>query len=227
MKTDILIRSYHKDYEWLWHSLRSIRKFGRDFSNIHIIVPELDVSPLNHLTREKIHTVVDQCEGYLAQQITKVYADTWCNSDYVLHVDSDCIFYTNFSPESFFIDNKPVMLYEKPKKSPWNEISEKTLGWYDEYEYMRRHPIIYPRWIYAEFRRWIKEKHGCELDAWICAQPDRKFSEFNTLGQWARKYFPDEFVWMNPHDFPRFCKQYWSWGGITDTIQYEIDQLLA
>jgi hypothetical protein len=74
MKTDILIRSYRNDFKWLWSSLRSISKFGSDFSDIHIVVPESDISLLWHLTREKTHSVVDQCEGYLAHQITILYA---------------------------------------------------------------------------------------------------------------------------------------------------------
>ena len=226
MKTDILIRSYGKDFKWLWSSLRSIEKFGNDFSDIHIVVPESDLSALHNLTIEKTHGVVDPCAGYLAQQITKLYADTWCTADYVLHVDSDCIFHTNFSPEKFFIDGKPIMLREICEGSPWNAISEKTLGWYDEYEYMRRHPIIYPRWIYGAFRDWIRSTHGCELDSLICAQPTNEFSEFNTLGQWAYKYHPEAFAWCHPSEIPAYCKQYWSWGGVSSDICAEIEKVL-
>lgn len=226
MKTDILIRSYRNDFKWLWSSLRSINKFGSDFSDIHIVVPESDSPLLGHLTLEKIHGVVDSCEGYLAQQITKLYADTWCTADYVLHVDSDCIFNTPFSPQTFFVDGKPIMLHEKCTDSPWNAISERTLGWYDEYEYMRRLPIIYPRWIYAEFRDWIRHTHGRELDEWICAQPYREFSEFNTLGQWAYKFHREAFSWMHPSDVPACCKQYWSWGGVSNDIHDEIENFL-
>jgi hypothetical protein len=226
MNVDILIRSYHKDFRWLHHSLKSISQYSSGFSNIHIVVPETDVHLISHLTCEKVHSTVDNCDGYLGQQITKLYADTWCKGDYVLHVDSDCIFYKDFSPECFFIDGKPVLLREKCVDSPWNVISEKTLGWYDEYEYMRRHPTIYPTWLYAKFREWIKETHGCELDHWISTRDRHEFSEFNTMGQWAYKFYRDSFVWCHPAEFTEYCKQYWSWGGLDDSIISEIDGLL-
>jgi hypothetical protein len=226
MKTDILIRSYHKDFKWLHHCLKSIHKFSSDFNEIHIVVPNSDVHLLSKITQEKVYGVDDPCNGYLAQQITKLYADIWCSADYILHIDSDCIFHTNFSPKKFFIDGKPIMLREICENSPWNVISEKTLGWYDEYEYMRRHPIIYPKWIYGAFREWIRSTHSCELDSWICAQPANEFSEFNTLGQWAHKYHPEAFVWCHPSEIPAYCKQYWSWGGINDSIISEIDGVL-
>jgi|688.fasta_scaffold61792_3 hypothetical protein len=227
MKTDILIRSYRNDFKWLWHSLKSIHKYGKEFETLHLVVPESDVQLLAHLTAENVHGTVDQCDGYLAQQITKLHADTWCLSDYILHVDSDCIFYKDFSPTCFFKDNKPIMLREECSNSPWNAISEKTLGWYDSYEYMRRHPIIYPRWIYNEFRAWIMKKHSCSLEQWICQQQRNEFSEFNTLGQWAHKVYPEAFSWCHPSEVPEYCKQYWSWGGLQDDIIKDIETLLA
>ena len=74
---------------------------------------KLFVNLISHLTSEKVHPTTDTCDGYLAQQITKLYADTWCKGDYVLHIDSDCVFYKEFSPDCFFIDGKPVLLREK------------------------------------------------------------------------------------------------------------------
>jgi hypothetical protein len=225
LKTDILIRSYHKDFDWLHLSLKSIAKFGHDFSNIHIVVPQSDVSLLSSLTVETTHGTTDECDGYLAQQITKLYADTWCDADYVLHVDSDCIFHTDFSPESFMLNGKPV-IFREAIVTRWNAISEKTLGWYDNHEYMRKLPVLYPSWIYAEFRKWIKEKHNCELDNWICLQERDAFSEFNTIGQWAYKFHRDAFEWLHPADMQNCCNQYWSWGGLKEDIREEIDLML-
>jgi hypothetical protein len=52
-------------------------------------------------------------------------------------------------------------------------------------------------------------------------------SEFNTLGQLARKFHADAFTWMHPSDVPPVCKQYWSWGGLTDNIHDEINKLIT
>jgi hypothetical protein len=218
LKTDIFIRSYEKDFLWLNYCLKSIVKNTTGFLDVHIAAPYPDVEKLSHLTLEKVHGVVDSCSGYLAQQITKFHADEYCKSDYILHVDSDCVFTDKVTPQVFFIDGKPIMLQEKDVKSPWYDVSERALGWRDEYEYMRRMPIIYPRWIYSTFRKWFLLNKGVSIDQWVSEQPDFLFSEFNTLGTWAKKFYPDAFTWMTPKDVPIVCKQYWSWGGINDAI---------
>lgn len=219
MKTDIFIRSYEKDFLWLGYCLKSIVKNTRGFSEIHVAVPCSDIEHIKHLTLEKTHGVAENCSGYLAQQITKLYADKYCTADYILHVDSDCVFTENVTPESFFVNGKPIMLQEKNVDSPWYDVAESALGWRDEHEYMRRMPIIYPRWIYQEFREWFFCHNNVSIDQWICSQPPFKFSEFNTLGTWAKKFHQDAFTWLEPSDVPIVCKQYWSWGGIKDSIQ--------
>lgn len=224
MTTEIFIRSYRNDFEWLGYCLRSIQQFANAFSGVTIVVPLEDKPSLSHLTAETVFGTFDICEGYLAQQITKLEADKYTDKDFILHVDSDCIFFEKTTPEDFFIDGKPIMLMEQCE-SPWPTISKRTLGWLDEYEYMRRLPIIYPRWIYEEFRRWIRHQHSTSLATWIASQPYREFSEFNTLGQWARKFHPEAFTWMHPKDVPVKCRQFWSWGGV-DIARKEIESLL-
>ena len=225
MKTDIFIRSYRNDFEWLKYCLKSIRKFCKGFNNVHIAVPNEDVSALDFLEGEIVHGVCDSCEGYLAQQVTKMHADNYCDADYVLHVDSDCLFFKETHPEEFFEYGKPIILYETDIVTPWPQIAMITLGWLDEKEYMRRLPIIYPRWIYKEFRKWIKQNQKHDLETWICSQPFRSYSEFNTLGQWAYRYHNDKFSWLKPEEKEKYIIQHWSWGGVEDQRK-QIEEIL-
>jgi len=217
MSADIFIRSYAPDFKWLNYCLFSCAKFAKGFSSIQIAVPEQDKHLLSHLTIEEIHGVNPACQdGYLDQQITKLHADEFCAGEYIVHLDSDCIWTKEVSPENFFKNGKPIILVEDNVISPWQEISEKTLGWHDTKEYMRRLPIIYPRWVYEEFRKWIVNKHGMTLRQWISIQRFREFSEFNTLGQWLYRFHNEKFEWLHPSDVEAFAKQFWSWGGVEE-----------
>jgi hypothetical protein len=226
MTTSIFIRSYRNDFEWLAYCLRSCQKFTRGFSEIVVAVPYEDASLLSHLTAERVVEVAPATQdGYLDQQITKLYADKFCTSDYVLHVDSDCIFDKDTTPEDFFLNQKPVILWELNVDSPWPSITGRSLGWWENAEYMRRMPIIYPRWIYSAFRDWMQEKHGVPLSEWIASQPFREFSEFNTLGQWVRRFHNEAFTWAHPSDIPPHAKQFWSWGGVNE-VRLQIEKAL-
>lgn len=224
-KVDIFIRSYEKDFEWLYYCLQSIKKFCKGFNSVVIVVPNEDLQKLNFCSNEIVHGTCDRCEGYLAQQVTKLYADNFCHADYVLHVDSDCIFTKETRPEDFFKFEKPIILYEDNVQSPWPEIAKVTLGWFDSREYMRRMPIIYPSWIYPEFRKFVQQVQKHDLETWICAQPYRQFSEFNTVGQWANRFHNDKFTWMLPHEADTFATQHWSWGGI-ESVKQQIQEIL-
>lgn len=218
MTADIFIRSYAADFKWLEYSLLSCKKFAKGFDAIHIAVPEQDKHLLSHLTLESVHAISPSCnDGYLDQQITKLYADDFCKSEYIFHLDSDCIWKKPVTPECFFKNGKPIILAEEGVVSPWPEITEKTLGWRDTKEYMRRLPIVYPRWVYGEFRQWIENKHGMSIRQWIALQPYRSFSEFNTLGQWLYRFHNEKFEWLHPSDAEVFAEQFWSWGGVENS----------
>jgi hypothetical protein len=227
MQIDIFYRSYHKDYPWLAYSLLSTKKYAVGFNKVHVAVPADDIACVPVCDAEEVHLVTDRCPGYLAQQVTKLYADEFCKSEYILHVDSDCVWNREMSPWMFFIGDKPVMLREEGVDSPWSEIAVESLGWRDKGEYMRRLPIIYPRWLYGAFRKWMEQRHGMSLGDWIGSRRNNRFSEFNTLGQWAYKYHHDAFEWLHPAEFPIYMRQYRSWDGLNDEIRKEIEISIA
>jgi len=226
MTTDIFIRSYRGDFKWLEHSLQSIWSRGSGFSKVHIVVPAQDIQLLTCAKNEVVHLTSTHGDDYMGQQVTKLEADQYSHADYILHVDSDCIFTKKFSPDNFFCDGKPIILREEHVLSPWPRCAERALGWYEDAEYMRRLPIIYPRWLYKEFRVWMEMRHGMRVNEWVMAQPNREFSEFNTLGQWAYKFHKDKFAWKHPSEVEPVCKQFWSWSGF-EKDQEEVKNILA
>lgn len=218
---DILIRSYDKDFRWLTYALRSILLRAKGFRKTHIIVPQGQAEQLKHLTLEKVHECSIYSDDYLGQQITKLMADTYTDADYIMHIDSDTVFFRDVSPETFIINGKPIIYYEPYETVgvlPWKPIVTEVLGWAPIYEFMRRFPFIYPRWLYAELRNFIENKHSMSLESYITRRPYRSFSEFNTLGEYAWRKHNSDFTWRNPHEDQVYIKQFRSWDGISQYL---------
>jgi hypothetical protein len=223
---DILIRTYPGDFCWLWHCLSQIERHAKGFRRVHIVVPEGDAGPLGHLTKEIIHECPRYQDDYLGQQVTKMLADTFTDADIILHMDSDVMLTRDTSPEDLMEDGQVVLYHEPYEKtgSPWQSVVAEILGWIPEHEFMRRHPFMYPRWLYGEVRRLIEQIHGMPFDRYVISRPHRSFSEFNVLGAVAWKYFHGRFVWRLPENGQVHARQFWSWGGI-DAARAELEEL--
>jgi hypothetical protein len=234
MSTSIFIKTWTGDLEWLPYCLQSIYKFGNEFEKI-VIASDLSClievqrivdsyhSPITSVVR-----VADWDNGYIQQQWVKLNADSFTRSDCILFVDSDCVFHTPFSPESFMRDGKPVLLKTKygnlEGAEVWKDITSSFVGFDVEYEYMRRLPWMYRTSSLTNF----KEKYPQTYNHLRNLQT-RYFSEFNALGAFIDRYengkyfVTDTEVWVPDS----VAKQYWSWGGITPEIQTEINSFLS
>jgi len=229
---DIFIRTYPGDYGWLQYCLRSINKFCSGFRRIVIVSPQ-DM-PLTGMGYEW-KTMQDESEdGYLAQQITKMYADviTDYQPDFILHVDSDVVFARPTRPEHFFNEGKAVWYYTPYSEieTPWKPIIEKFMQKPVEFEFMRRLPIMVPRWLYPRIREFCHKTHGMIVSDYIRTQPLRAFSEFNVMGAYAWQYHREMFDFVNTMDVNMpvpVAKQFHSWGGLTDEIRRELETILS
>lgn len=228
MVVDIFIRSYRGDFPWLAHSLQSIKRHAKGFGRVHLAIPSGDITALP-AGSEDVHLVNAWEDDYLGQQNDKLHSDNYCQAPYIMVMDSDCILTHELRPEDLFINGKPVWLYEHllVGASPWGPIVEEALGWHPEFEFMRRHPFVFPRQALVDFRQFMLEKHGEEFHMWLKKRPYRRFSEFNTFGAWAYRHGYDLFEWRQPSEFPTWIKQFWSWGGITKEIEGEIEGILS
>lgn len=242
MKTSIFLRSYAADIGWVPYALRSLNRFVTGISEIIISVPKEDFNKFRalDLTREKL--VVSQVvtrDGYMDQQRDKLYADFYTDSPLILYWDSDVIATRPFSPGDLTIDGKPRCLitpFDKlvnadgSQATPWRPVIEKALGHPVTHEAMRAHPFMTHRSALAGLREYMFSLHGITVGQYIERQPNRAFSEFNVLNNWALHHRPDLFSWWDTEKrgVPEsFVKQHWSWSGLTDAERGEMEKALA
>lgn len=234
MTTSIFIRTYDKDAAWLRYSLKSIQKFCSGFLETVVTAPPASA-----------HTIVDACAGYnvkfkpcdslpddyLGQQLTKLNADKYCAGEFITHVDSDCVFTTPTRPEDLFDGNKPIFYFTPYSliETPWQPITSKALKTTVSYEYMRRMPLTFPRASYQRFREYMRALHNKEIAHYIIEQPNKEFSEFNAIGAYCHQAETGSFTFVNTHENeipPARLNQFWSWGGVTQEIQTQIEEVL-
>ncbi len=242
MTTDIFLRSYAGDLEWVPYALRSIHKFVTGIRDIIVCVPANDYAEFKALrfTREiLVSSRFDDRNGYMDQMNDKLQAFLYTDADTILFWDSDVIAIRPFSPSDLLIDGKPRWLitpYAKLVKAdgtpdvPWQPITERALKCQVAYEAMRAHPLLAPAEALISFRMFMEKTHGTSLGEYIARQSNRDFSEWNALGAWGFYYAPQYFSFWNTEEngVPEpFVKQNWSWGGITPEIREEMERILA
>jgi hypothetical protein len=237
MATTLFIRTCVKDFEWLEYCFRSIDKYASGVKEgvVGISVSDLGKVPEEWKDRYRwVETEDDLDNGYIIQQMVKLYADIYCpGADSIFYMDSDCVFTEPVSPEDYFIDGKPRMLYtpytELPRHVPWQDITSRVLGWYPDDEYMRQHPLILSVETLKDFREWYEKRFARTLCEGL--KRLREFSEFNAIGAWASKYRKDSYVWVrvpdNPDAPPGKVLQEWSWGGLTPEIREKLEKICA
>jgi hypothetical protein len=237
MRVSILVRSYWKDLEWLQFCLRGIERYCRGFAEVVVAMPE---SSRPWMVRYKFSPVArfvfgpNYADDYLGQQVTKLHADVILDADWIVHVDADCIFRRVTRPEDLAVDGRPRIptrpIADLGRHYPWRRATEEFLGGSVELDFMQRPPFVYPRWLYAELRRYCLETHGVTLTHYVIARPPRGFSEFNALGAYAHRRAPEAFEFPDIDDArlpPPVCDWHWSWGGIDHSVRQRIEATLA
>lgn len=237
MKASLFVRSYNKDFPWLQYCLKSIHKYASGFGEIVVAVPDGQHHALAHLTAEKVVPVFDDGKnGYLLQQNTKLHADMLTRGEVVVTIDSDCVFCRPVTPETFMHGDKvrwlitPMDSLPLEIKRAWGHVMFKAVLQNPSWEFMRKCTVAVPKWAYGEFRQFMEKTHGIKLDAYIMSQPNREFSEWNTLGLFLYTHFNDKIHWHDcstmglpePWEF-----QSWSYGGLTDEIRAKLEAITA
>lgn len=250
MNHQVLIASYSKDFVWLGPCLASLRRFSRGFLPPVISVAPEDADGANNIVNRHCPeaTVIIHCDprgkvkGNLRAQLSMMNGDKLCAAaDYIWLVGSDCMVHSDFSPEPFFRNEKPVMLinsYEHllkyvPRMSltPWQDGVERALGFRPEFEYMRRLPLMYPRYLFRAVRDFVSARHQCTFTDYVYdvhSKTERSdFSESNLLGAYAHRYEPVLFEWQNLdtnyNPSPNPMIQFWSHGGMDNRTDVRFD----
>jgi hypothetical protein len=237
MTCDIFIRSYWKDLDWLHYCLASIAKNCSGFQSVILVMPESSKPWLRRASLPKdvrIEFCQNYKDDYLGQQVTKLFADTLSDADYICHFDSDCLLSRPIQPEDVILDGRPFIFMRSNaalgRHWPWQKPTEKFVGWSVAYDFMQRPPFIFPRWLYPRLRQHAVTAHGTDIASYVLSQPARNFSEYNALGAFAFRHYPERFRWV---DVDRqtagepFCRWFWSWGGLDRATRAQIDAILG
>ena len=117
MRVSILIRSYWKDAEWLTFCLRSIQKYAQGFAYTILVTPTRShgiFEPLRKRFGVRLHEYVVRLDKPMLHSEVKICrADELCpDVDFILFMDSDCVFTQPVTPLDYFVKGKPVLLAE-------------------------------------------------------------------------------------------------------------------
>lgn len=199
---DIFVKTFPRDYDWLRYCLRSIDKFTTGFRKIVVVAPDMAI-PQSCRKMEWIGEA-DKEPGYLHQQVSKLYADEKSDADYILFMDSDCIFTRPVTPSNFIREGKVIWGHKEfrdDERRVWAPVLSKWMNEPATRSFMTGHPFVFPRWLFESLREYSRTMHKQELGDYVMGQADPKnmcsFSEFNCAGAWAYKYAKDKFTWEN------------------------------
>lgn len=198
MNCEIFIRSYKKDREWLGYCMRSINKFCKGFSGVTVVVPKEDerlfdfANPRNYSL--KLYDC-NQSKPMMDCMVQACLADLYCpNADLIFHVDSDCVFTSPVTPETYMtngLPQLPVRTFESMGENLatcWRKPTQDALGILVTHETMVRHPEVYHRELYASMRDRVECVHGKPFKDYVMGFQERfpwGFAEFPALGMWA------------------------------------------
>jgi glycosyltransferase involved in cell wall biosynthesis len=211
MPVDIFIKSYREDFKWLELCLKSIKKYVTGYNEIIILIPEGDnFTPTTE--RTFVHKIKEEGNGYLFQQYCKMIAHNYSGADYIMYVDSDCIFHSPVNVKDLIVDGKPQILMTSYKELgnlvPWQKPTADFIGQVPEFEFMRRHCFIYHKKTLSNLLHWFKG----DLKKYVLSRTE--FSEFNAIGFYAYLFERDKYNFIDTKDWtytPAIVNQYHSY----------------
>jgi hypothetical protein len=195
---DIFIKSYYKDFKMLNYCLKSIEKYLTGYNKIVIVIPKKDYQIYQSIVHTdlpiELHVVEEYGDGYLYQQFIKMTAYKYCDSQFIMYVDSDCIFDKHINIENLVSNGQSEILYTHYSKVDeaicWKQCTERFMNDVVEFEFMRRLPLIY-------HRETLETIHNLEPNLESVVMNSGRFSEFNALGAWAFVHQKDKYSFVN------------------------------
>jgi len=233
MTISILIVSHSRDIERLKYCLLSIDKFVSGYEEIVLAVPdsqkELFVPLANRTGRCRLYSYREfPGLGFLHHCVTVCYSDVICGTDYVLNLDSDCMFIKPAQiPEAFHVEGMPVIFrspYHKLRESKqnkdwqrlwWKRQASRAVGRDVEFEYMMGPPHCFPKQAYKRLREMVEAEHGKPFHDYVFEQkPDPLwgFADIDMLGYAANHPQINCNTFVDITD-PRFAEAYQTVGG--------------
>lgn len=227
MSSAIFIKTWRDDMKWMPYAMESIRRFASGFEEIVIAADSCcyEESVRVYGSEARVVECQEWPNGYIQQQAVKLDAGRIVGDshEYILFVDSDCVFHTPFSPESFMRDGLPVLM-----KTPygdlggaeaWRSITSAAVGFDVEFEYMRRLPWMYRTSSLLGFAL----RYRALIDS-LASMRTRDFSEFNALGAYIDRFESEHYYVTDTREWvpASVAHQFWSWGGVTEEVAERI-----
>jgi hypothetical protein len=213
MITDIFIKTCNYDKQYHEYCLQSIKKYCTGFRNTVVVEGE-------------------HPQGYIYQQVVKLHADKYTDADFILVTDSDTLFNTPVTPESFMSNGKPIwymtpfeQLLEHSTLLKWRKVMTDFCGIEPQFEFMRRQPFMFPRYVLKDIQEYCVKTHGRTLEEYPFDLG--VFTEWNVLGFYCWIHHRDAFTWVNTDDGigDPLVRQFWSHDKVQKNIE-EIKQIL-
>ncbi|WP_331298624.1 DUF6492 family protein [Methylobacterium oryzae] len=206
----LLIRTYADDAQRLEFLLKSIDKYCKNLNEYVVVCRERCRPAIAPIVARHGQFTLSICPDYnfdyIGQQITKLRSHLYTKCDFVIHVDSDCIFVKHFDLSTYFFNGLPVLyhreynyFYREKFEMPWQYITSKFLCRQVDFEFMALFPLIYPRRLYIDLEEWFNDTHGFGYENIESRLKIRhEFSEFNLLGAFSY-YRPNEALPYHVH----------------------------
>jgi hypothetical protein len=119
----VVYKTYAKDFEWLYYSLQSVKKYVRGIKEVIIYCHDI--------SRDELYTLVNKIEfpcriipvaynyhGYMKQTVVKATCYKDVNTKYICIIDSDIIFHTEFNIKEYILPSGKIPWHY------WNNLQE-------------------------------------------------------------------------------------------------------
>jgi hypothetical protein len=220
MNTEILIISCAKHFNHLVYAIRSIEKFARGFSKISVVLPRQDMDSFMDVI-SKVKPEDGSCliaaqgfdewpgQGMLHHMHIIMHSDLYCpDANFILHFDSDCVFTEPVTPEDYFVNGNPVLMYasfdwlftQQANLLMWQAATVNAIGGDVKFETMRRHPAVHYRELYPLARAAIEKHTGKNMIQFMREQKNefpQSFCEYVTLGNVAWREMRNKYHWRD------------------------------
>jgi hypothetical protein len=213
MITDVIVKTYPGDYDWLPYLFRSL---SRVTGYRHLILlleksypqPEVPDS-LVHCTRvARTPDYAPGAESGKAAAIERLGSHRYSDAPRFFFVDSDCVFTRpiDIQADPSININKPITYWRTWEEGAfaerWREPARQTLGYMPKFETMCRYPFCFPRSVMEDF--W--DYAGGAKRLWSVDTTD-----WNALGNFAIDHHYSEISarhWSSAD--PPCVRQFWS-----------------
>lgn len=244
----ILVLSWAPDAQWLEFALRSVQRFARGFSGVTVVYPTADDAIMRPICLHLDARPLPREEpppplGHLGQNIAKCEADLLVpeGTTHVLHLDSDAIFVTDVTPDTYMCEGRPILVHRRWEDcgpaTCWREPTRRALGWDPPFETMARMPLVFDVRAYGRTREHVARTHGVPFEQYVLGcKPTYPygFCEFCTIGAFVLEKAPDLCAGMlvgqpysGPWDgLPHKVSQGWSHDEMTPAVRAWLEETI-